>query len=223
MVSIIQLQVYATRIMRQASLGIGNAHIEMIGGVCRLADPMIIKRVAGFRGYDVLIIAINSSLAPRRTILARDAAHIHAHTIGKGNGLELNLVLLFASVGVLLDFVHALFADNKALDKNLTKIGEILIGGADTHDCACQRVYGTDVIAQGRFVKTVDTMTGPETTLKQMDGGGVARTGIDFAKLDIKRAAIVHTIYRNPANVKVCFGRNFSITATCANSVSARS
>lgn len=132
-----------------------------------------------------------------------------AHTIGKGNGLELNLVLLFASVGVLLDFVHALFADNKALDKNLTKIGEILIGGADTHDCACQRVYGTDVIAQAVLSKQ-RYHDGPETTLKQMDGGGVARTGIDFAKLDIKRAAIVHTIYRNPANVKVCFGRNFS-------------
>lgn len=154
--------------MRQPSLGIGNAHIEMVGGVCRLADPVIVERIVRLGCDNIFVRVINSSLAPRRTILARDAAHIHAHTIGKGNGLELNLVLLFASVGVLLDFVHALFADNKALNKNLTKICEILIGGADTHDCACQRVYGTDVIAQGRFVETADTMTRPETALKHM-------------------------------------------------------
>ena len=138
MVSIIQLQVYATRIMRQPSLGIGNAHIEMVGGICRLADPVIVERIVRLRCDNIFVRVINSRLAPRGTVLARDAANIHAHTIGKGNGLELNLVLLFASVGVLIDFVHALFADNKALDKNLTKIGEILIGCADTHDSACQ-------------------------------------------------------------------------------------
>ena len=127
-------------------------------------------------------------------------------------GFNLYFVLFFAVVGILPDFVHACFADNKALDKNLAKIGEILIGGADTHDSACQRVCRTDVIAQGRFVKTADTMAGPETTLKQMDGGGIARAGIGFAKLDFKRAALVHTIYRNPADVKVCFGRDFAAT-----------
>ena len=137
MVSIVQLLFYANRTAGQ-ELFVGDTHVQMIGGVCCLADPMIIKRVAGFRGHDVLIIAINSRLAPRGTVLARDAANVHAHTIGKGNGFEFNLILLFAFVGVLLDFVHALFADNKALDKNLTKTGEILIGGADTHDSACQ-------------------------------------------------------------------------------------
>ena len=88
--------------MRQPSLGIGNAHIEMVGGVCRLADPVIVERIVRLGCDNIFVRVINSSLAPRRTILARDAAHIHAHTIGKGNGLELNLVLLFASVGVLL-------------------------------------------------------------------------------------------------------------------------
>lgn len=209
MISIVQLPFYAVRTAGQ-ELFVGDTHVQMVGGVCRLADPVIVERIVRLGCDNIFVRVINSSLAPRRTILARDAAHIHAHTIGKGNGLELNLVLLFASVGVLLDFVHALFADNKALNKNLTKIGEILIGGADTHDCACQRVYGTDVIAQGRFVETADTMTRPETALKQMDGGGVARTSIDFAKLNLERAAIVHTIYRNPANFKDYFGRNFA-------------
>ena len=165
MISIVQLPFYAVRTAGQ-ELFVGDTHVQMIGGVCRLADPMIIKRVAGFRGHDVLIFAINSSLAPRRTILARDAAHIHAHTVCKSHRLELDLILLFAFVCVLLDFMHAFFADDETLDENFSEIREILICGTNPHDSACQRVYGTNVIAHGRFVKTADTMTRPETALK---------------------------------------------------------
>lgn len=120
MISIVQLPFYAVRTAGQ-ELFVGDTHVQVIGGVCRLADPVIIKRIAGFRGHDVLIFAINSSLAPRRTILARDAAHIHAHTVCKSHRLELDLILLFAFVCVLLDFMHAFFADDKTLDENFRK------------------------------------------------------------------------------------------------------
>ena len=43
-----------------------------------------------------------------------------------------------------------------------------------------------------------------------MDGGSVARTSIDFAKLNLERAAIVHIIHSNPANIKDYFGRDFA-------------
>ena len=83
----------------------------MVGGVCRLANPMVVERVARLRRDDILILTINSRFAPGRSIVVWNAANIHVHTIGEDNGFELNLILLFAVIGILLDFVHSFLAD----------------------------------------------------------------------------------------------------------------
>lgn len=64
----------------------------MVGGVCRLANPMVVERVARLRRDDILILTINSRFAPGRSIVAWNAANIHVHTIGEDNGFELNLM-----------------------------------------------------------------------------------------------------------------------------------
>ena len=49
----------------------------MVGGVCRLANPMAVERVARLRRDDILILTINSRFAPGGSIVAWDAADIH--------------------------------------------------------------------------------------------------------------------------------------------------
>ena len=41
----------------------------MVGGVCRLADPVIVERIVRLGCDNIFVRVINSSLAPRRTIL----------------------------------------------------------------------------------------------------------------------------------------------------------
>ena len=67
LVSIVQFLWYAVRKVRQV-LFVINTHIKMVGGVCRLANPMVVERVARLRRDDILILTINSRFAPGRSI-----------------------------------------------------------------------------------------------------------------------------------------------------------
>ena len=123
--------------------------------------------------------------------MAWNAANIHVHTIGEDNGFELNLILLFAVIGILLDFVHSFLADGKALDENLAEICEIFVYHAHSHDGACQGIDRTRVVANRSLVETANAVPCPESAFIQVNRSRIAKTTIRFAKLNFECAAIV--------------------------------
>jgi hypothetical protein len=49
----------------------------MVGSVCCLANPVIVKRIARLRCDDIFILTINSRFTPGRPVVTWDAADIH--------------------------------------------------------------------------------------------------------------------------------------------------